>query len=74
MASTCTPTHRKNRAQRFVKDSSKTDKKDKILTEVDPHLGNFSLRTNPVLPHSGITKYMEVPPRLKIKRLCFALA
>ncbi len=32
------------------------------LAKVDPHLGTFSLRTNPVVPHTHITKYMDEPP------------
>ncbi len=32
------------------------------LAKVDPHLGNFSSWTNPVLPHTGVTKYIEVTP------------
>ena len=34
----------------------------KSLVKVDPHLWNFSPWTNPVMPHTGVTKYMEVPP------------
>ena len=31
------------------------------LAKVDPHLGNFSSETNPVVHHTGAIKYMEVP-------------